>query len=432
MKTNVLFYKDKSLVNGEQIGTVFVCFYQSGIKKLVSTKQKISSTHFAFFSKEFQQFRKTKVIDYRLLNDTISDIIQTKNPFTQKKINTDGYVSFMRVDISFVPNLSTRTTYKYIAQSFEDYLTSIDKTDIPLSELSFEVFRHYKQYLDGRLSFGTIKYYFNLHRAFIAKAFDENKTDFVLSLKRFQLEKNGKKPTVLCDEDIDKLRSVPRNHPLFKYVQFSQMQLFSNGIRFSDCLLIKLSDFKQTYLEVHQMKTNRVLQVLYSPMIIDTLYSILNCDYVPQIHPYNRYVNELSKDLDHEYINIPKQEEILAHIRSQPDRFLFDFVDPILFDYMKGTDMNPEQHKRYILHRVNYNNHLGKLVKPLKLSVKTLTSHSMRYAFTRIALENEIPLRTLSQSLGHSSVVISENYIRNNFQVENYKIINVSNVVFCF
>lgn len=419
MKTNVLFDKDKT----GTMGTIYVCFYQSGIKKLVSTKRKISLAHFEFFDKKSQQFDKTKVIDYRSLNDTIATVIQTKNPHTQKKIKTDGYVSYMRDDISFVANLSTRTTYTYIAQSFEDYLISIGKTDIQLSDLSFEVFRHYKQFLDGNLSYGTIKYYFNLHRAFVAKAFDENKTDFVLSLKRFQLERNGKKPTVLSDADIEKLRSVPPTHPLFKYVQFSQMQLFSNGIRFSDCLLIKLSDFKPTYLEVHQMKTNRVLQVPYSPMIIDTLYSILNCDYVPQIHPYNRYVNQMIKDLDVEYINTPKQKEILAYIKDQPDRFLFDFVDPVLFDYSKGTDMNAAQHKRYILHRVNYNNHLGKLVTPLELSVKTLSSHSMRYAYTRIALENEIPLRTLSQSLGHSSVVITENYIRNNFQMESYKII---------
>jgi len=423
MVNNIRFDRLKKEIDGEVWGVILVTFSNNSITKVISTGKKIKRVHFdGYFNKDFKRFAPTTVIDSASINNEITNIINTRNPFTPKRV-TGGYVEFMLNDISFVANLSTRTTYTYIAQSFKDYLITIDKTDIPLTDLSFEVFRHYKQYLDSKLSFGTIKYYFNLHRAFVAKAFDENKTDFVLSLKRFQLENNGRKPTVLSDNDIDKLRSVPSTHPLSKFVQFSLMQLFCNGIRFSDCLLIKLSDFKPTYLEIHQMKTNRVLQVLYSPMIIDTMYSIFKFDYVPHVHPYNHYVNELIKDVDSEFINTPKQEQILSFISEQPNRLLFDFVDPILFNYVKGTDMTPEQHKRYILHRVNHNNYLGRLIKPLKLSVDTLTSHSMRYAYTRIALENEIPLRILSLSLGHSSVVITEQYVRNNFQVDKYKII---------
>ena len=424
MVNNVRFDKLKKQIDGEVWGVVLVTFSQNSITKVISTGKKIRRIHFdKFFSKDFKRFSPTTVIDSKGINSEIELTINTKNPFNTKKISTDGYISFIRNEVSLIPNLSTKTTYTYIVESFVDFLTSINKQEIPFSELTFDLFRHYKLYLDGKLSYGSIRYYFIVHRSFVAKGFEDEKTDLILTLKRFKLEKNAKKSTVLNDDDIEKLRNVPRSHPLIKFVQFSLMQLFTNGIRFSDCLLIKFSDFKPTYLEIHQMKTNRILQVLYSPMMIDTVYSILKKDYTPTLHPYNRGVNIALKDFNIEYINEEKQDAIINYIRKQEDRFLFDFVDPILLKYKKGTDMNEEQHKRYILHRVNYNNHLGKLIKPLELTVKTLSSHSMRYAYTRIALENEIPLHLLSQSLGHSSVVITENYIRNNFQVENYKII---------
>lgn len=427
MTYNLRFDKFKKEIEGEVWGVILVTFSQNSITKVVSTKYKIKRVHFdKYFDKDFKRFNPgTNTIDAKYINSEIERIVNTKNPFEAKSIPilSDGYISFIKKDISYVANLSTRKIYSYAVSTFEEYIQSIELTDIPLNELNLDIFRNYKSFLDGKVSFGTIKYYLTLHRSFVTKAFDDELTQFVLSLKRFKLENNGKKPTVLNDDDITKIRNIPGDHPLYKFVQFAMMQLFSNGIRFSDCLLIKLSDFKDTYLEIHQMKTNRVLQVPFSPMLIDTLDLILNLKYIPTLHPYNRAINTALNNLNADYITEPKKEYVLRYIHNQKDRFLFDFVDPLLLAYKKGSNMTVEQHKRYILHRVNYNNHLIKIRKQLKLSVATLSSHSMRYAYTRIALENEIPLRTLSQSLGHSSVTITEKYIRDNFQVENYKII---------
>ncbi|MFT5250535.1 MAG: integrase [bacterium] len=426
MVYNLRFDKLKKEIEGEIWGVILVTFSQNSVTKVISTKKKIKRIHFdKFFKKDLKRFRPTTIIDSNGINSEIETIIHSRNPFitATKTDDTDGYISFIRNELSLIANLSTRTTYTYIVESFCDFLKTKNQTDILLKELTFDLFRHYKAFLDGTLSYGTIRYYFIVHRSFVARGFDQELTDLVLNLKRFKLEKNAKKPAVLSDDDVNKLRSISPQHPLIKFAQFSMMQLFSNGLRYSDCLLIKFSDFGRTYLTIHQMKTNRVLQVPYSPMLIDTLYSILKYTYTPSIHPYNSFVNEQLSDIDSEFVNKPKQEAIVNYIISQPDRFLFDFVDPILLSYAKGTDMNEQQHKRYILHRVNHNNHLGKLIKPLKLSIKTLSSHSMRYAYTRMAIEDNIPIHIISRSLGHSSVAITENYIRNNFQLDKFEII---------
>ena len=101
----------------------------------------------------------------------------------------------MSKEISFIPNLSTQKAYSYAISTFKEYLVSIQLTDIPielidipLNELSYDIFKGYKAFMDHNLSYGTIKYYFTLHPAFVAKAFEEDKTDFILSLKRFKLE----------------------------------------------------------------------------------------------------------------------------------------------------------------------------------------------------------------------------------------------------
>lgn len=429
MVYNLRFDKFKKEIEGEVWGVILVTFSQNSKTKVISTGKHIKRIHFdEFRSKVFKRFKPTPIIDWRGINAEIEQIINHKNPFEAKPIQavSNGYIAFVRKDISYIPNLSTRTSYGYAIKTFEDYLTSVNEkeTDIPLNELNTDVFKGYKAFLDGRLSYGTIRYYFTLHRSFVTKAYEDELTNFTLRLKRFNLENNGKKPTVLSDNDITDLRKIPRTHPFFINIQFSMLQLFANGLRFGDCLLIKFSDFKMNYLEVHQMKTNRVLQIPYSAMFIDTVAIILGFDYTPSENSLKNSLNDILSDVNDENIITQRREHILNYIHSQKeDRFLFDFTDPILLKYNKGTDMDEEHHKRYVLHRVNHNNHLSKIRRELKLSVKKLSSHSMRYAYTRIALENEIPLRTLSHSLGHSSVTITEKYIRNNFQVDNYKII---------
>lgn len=422
MKTNVIFNKErKQSIEGQVIGTIYVYFSDKGTSKPVTTSQKINRVHFdKYFNKEFQQFIKTTVIDYKALNVAIETVIKTKNPFVT--ISTSGYVSFFKNELKYITNENTKTTYTYIINSFDAYLKSIELNEITFSKLTFDLFRDYKQYLEEQnISQGSIRYYFIVHKSFINKANDADLTNINLSLKKFKLSRNVKKSTILTDDDIEILRSVDKKNIYYIHVQFALLQLFANGLRFSDCLLIKYSDFKPKYLQIQQQKTKQILQIPYSVMLIDTLYKITRHQYNPKI-TYNPVINKMMTEGNYEMITKPKKDLIINNIRSQEkDQFLFPFVDPLLLDYKKSSNMTTEQNDRYILHRVNYNNHLGRLRKTLNLSTDTFTSHSMRYAYTRIALELKVDIYTISKSLGHSNIGITENYIRSNFQVDNLK-----------
>ncbi|MDO8316987.1 MAG: phage integrase SAM-like domain-containing protein [Flavobacterium sp.] len=424
MKINLLFYKDKKQSTDVVIGTLFVCFYNGGIKKLVSTKLKIIRPHFDKFVSEHNKFDRTTVIDYKLFNSTIENIIATKNPFREVNKN-DGYISFIKAELSFLSSQNTFKTYGYIVNSFIDFLATKSLTEIPFDKLNFELFREYKQYLEQNgISDGTIRYYFIVHKSFLNRAIDENLTNIHLPLKKFKLKKNIKRTSVLTDTDIDLLRQVPNTHHLYKFIQFSFLQLFAQGLRYGDTLLIKFSDFKEDHLHVQFQKTKQLIKIAYSPLLIDTLYNILGLKFEMKLTS-NPYTNAMLLDQHSEVISVPKKDKIIKFIREQPNQLLFDFTDTSLLTYDKTKPMTDIQYKAYILHRVNHNNHLGKLRKSLKLSVDTFTSHSMRYAYTRIALENDIPIHTISKSLGHSNVSITETYIRNGFGLDKFEDIGV-------
>lgn len=92
-------------------------------------------------------------------------------------------------------------------------------------------------------------------------------------------------------------------------------------------------------------------------------------------------------------------------------------------DIDKTRAMTPAQHHNFLKTRMFVNCQLNKVRRLLKLSVSTYTTHSMRYAYTRISLQNNIPIHLLSKSLGHSTIGITERYIRETFNVDDYSVI---------
>lgn len=424
MTYNLRFDKLKKQKSDTDIeGFVLVTFSQNSITKVVSTKRIITRVQYdKYFNKDFKRFTPTKVIDSKAINQTIEEILKYQNPF--KKVTVIGFVAYFQKQLKYVTNPNTNTSYQYVIDSFKAFLGTKNKEDISFSEMNIELFREYKFYLDTdpKISFGTIKYYFIVLKSFINKANDDELCNINLPLKKFNLTSNPKRPIVLNDNDIDLLMSFDVTNPLYKYVQFSLLQLFGNGLRFSDCLLIKLSDFKANYLEVKTMKVKIILQIPYTPTFIDAICRILNKDYVPVL-TYNRAVNNSIKDYNHQFINDAKRVFILDYIDRQTDRFLFDFLDPVLMDIDKTRAMTPAQHHNFLKTRMFVNCQLNKVRRLLKLSVSTYTTHSMRYAYTRISLQNNIPIHLLSKSLGHSTIGITERYIRETFNVDDYSVI---------
>jgi len=134
-------------------------------------------------------------------------------------------------------------------------------------------------------------------------------------------------------------------------------------------------------------------------------------------------------------IVIDKREELISYINSvfmksffeklsqieRREDFIFPMLSKELFDnteILVNKNLSLEQYKNLKHSTIVYNRKLKKLQQLCKIETN-LTSHVPRHSFTNILLKMKgVNLYDISQSLGHTSLKTTENYIRNGFNVE--------------
>lgn len=136
---------------------------------------------------------------------------------------------------------------------------------------------------------------------------------------------------------------------------------------------------------------------------------------------------KLLKYVDDLYVS-----NIFSQIRIKKENRLNEFVFPILDnnDFKNIDDKNDftkiteKQYKTVKHATIVYDRKLKKLQKACQVNT-LLTSHVARHSFTNLLLTmNDVNLYDLSQSLGHSSITITQNYISNGFNLEKVDYIN--------
>jgi integrase len=121
-------------------------------------------------------------------------------------------------------------------------------------------------------------------------------------------------------------------------------------------------------------------------------------------------------------------EEIKEYKKQKETEFIF----PVLLnedyksigpknDFKKLTE---RQYKLIKHHTIVYNRNLKKVQELCGIETK-ITSHVSRHSFTNLLLRLEnVNLYDISQSLGHSSLKITENYLRGGFNIEKIDYLN--------
>ena len=114
---------------------------------------------------------------------------------------------------------------------------------------------------------------------------------------------------------------------------------------------------------------------------------------------------------------------VFSKIRHHKGKNLSDFVFPILDNKaFKNIDekndfskITLEQYKILKHVTIVYNRKLKKLQEACQVNT-TLTSHVARHSFTNLLLTmSDVNLYDISQSLGHSSITVTQNYINSGF-----------------
>ncbi len=420
-------------------------FNGRGEKKVISLGERLTEDNFdKFFDSEFNLFKKTTLIDYKLLNNKITEKINDFSIFDTKnsKKHTQSFLTYFRDYLELIPNPQTKNSYSVGLKKLEEFKTHKKYNDILFSQIDNTFVIELKNYFLSKLSPNTTKQYLIIIKTIL----NLSKRDGLYSERFNYFSKLNIKTTysnkkILSESDIQILREMTpytkesdykeKN----KYYDTRNMLLFSmlsSGLRVSDLFLIRNKDFKNDHIEIITKKTSLSMRIPYNDKLIGLLLDI-----------HNLY--DLTLPMGTGYYGIPQSgdnfkevrktknktynlKHLLEHIKTlPPNDFLFkDFMslEPSLNKYNKVKEMTQEQNSSINRLRGNYNYWLKEMIKHYDFEIEQISSHTGRYSWTNLLLNIEgVNLVQIQRSLGHKRLSTTESYIEKNFGLDKMEII---------
>ncbi|MFC6095775.1 tyrosine-type recombinase/integrase [Flavobacterium qiangtangense] len=435
MATVILHKKNKS----DKDGILQISFYNGeGKKKQKSLGIKISEKHFKlYYNKDFKAFRKNTEIDYNKINITISENLGD-DPFG--KIQTDDLIAYIKKRREIVANMNSKQNITSLLFNLEKYMgqQKISVLTFDMADMDFLV--GFKNYFVARgVQGNSIKMYFVVLKSILENAKESNLYHHNLrSLnKKVKVETEKKVKELLSIADIRKLMEADDNYLYIQPIKIGLFQLFTNGSRISDALLMRFENFDEYGITYVTKKNTKTLDVPWSPDLVNTLLWIWNLPRyempkVIEFNPHRPTPFPKSVVLSQEERNQMSYENNLAavrkHIKSRKKK---DFVMPwlesreILADYDKKMEFTAEQHKKFAVASNKLRRQFAHVRKDFNLDCKRLSTHTFRHTYASLLIKADLSIYDISKSLGHSSVKITEGYLSKNFDMD--KKIDIAN-----
>ena len=438
MTSKVILKKKSSKDTFGYLGIRF--FNGKGVKKVLSLGERLNEIDFnKFFDSEFNLFKKTTIIDYRLLNSKINDKINDFSIFDTitTKQSTKSFLTYYKNHLELIPNQNTKESYSVVLKKLEEFKTFKKYSDILFSQIDNTFVIELKNYFLTKLSPNTTKQYLIVIKTIL----NSSKRDGLYSerynyFSKLNITSTYSNKKILSEKDIQVLREMTyyldndckeKN----KYFETRNMLLFSmlcSGLRVSDLFLIRNKDFKTDYIEILTKKTSLSMRIPYNDKLLGLLLDIYNLhDYTLGSYGIIYFLSgdkEVRKTKNIDY----NKKQILEHIKTLPENdFLFkDFMslETSLTKYNKLRETTPEQNDSLNRLRGIYNYWLKEMIKNFDFDIDSISSHTGRYSWTNLLLNIEgINLVQIQRSLGHKRLSTTESYIEKNFGLEKMEVI---------
>jgi len=475
MKSSVLFSKKN---RNDPKGYLFIIYREKNFKpRKVSLDYSITKVDYDnYFSKDFNQFKKNKKIDFDEINSKIR-VKLDENPFVIKKINKEYlFLEYLETRKLLKNNFSTINTYESSANMFRTFLEYKHKvTDVGFVDIDSDFVKEMQKYfINSGLQMSTIRFYVNNYSTVFNEAVNNDIYKGKNPFKENKVSVSSKPKKILTDRDIITLLDIKKDESYYLESRMFLFSLFTNGLRCSDMMLMKYRNIKKEYIEYYQLKTKVPIKVNYSDKVVFILMDLFGLlehktkfesqmrlnkpDFTPYLTAkrrmlkkmkYNRvdedfvshfgYMikpnDEESKTIIEEIVRIEKNiniycKNVIYNYTSKQDKdeFIFkDFVKSKCFNNYKKSDipMNKEQFDTYKSRFTSYNAKLKRMAKHYKLSIQDITTHVSRFTFTNMLLE--IPglnLNDIRIALGHSNLATTQKYIQTGFDFKKSDIVN--------
>jgi integrase len=349
-KKSDLFYKPNT-------STLYIRSYQPDNNekkhKKISLKIKLKNTDVkAYFDENKQRFKDIKKFPQgQLYNEKIEDELKRIGIYEDLSQTPDRRKSFLKYWQSIIDTITvhgTKIKHAGVKTRLEKYLKSIPREDLKFSEINPDflrkVYHNFKETANPKkLTTGTANHYLKILHGVINMAKKDNHyiytPDPFSSFKYNKPDEPIKEGKVLSRSSLELLLTmddekndmetnmyaIPRlNDDLNKYRLALLFQLFANGMRVSDMLLLRWNNIESYTIKYSMFKTKRAMVVPLNTNLINVITKIVP-DNGKMLKFFNRYKNGQTTapviiNNETSNLNLSKVEEKLKSITISKHR----------------------------------------------------------------------------------------------------------------
>lgn len=516
-------------LTSDKEGIIYVRTIVDGVQRRKSIKEKILKKDWeTYYNPKTKRFRVDKRFDrHTAINDKLDyyfNLLPTyHNDLGKMSDSRKSFIKYWTDLINLENNEGTKIKHKVIFSKLNKYLKNRNRSELLFSEIDQHFVKQLKSHFEKskdpkKLSTNTVNHYLKVIHSILNKAKKDDYFHYPIDPFSSIIYKRDKilKP-VLSEMEIKSIIETKlTDKKLILIRDIFLFQLFANGMRVSDFLLLKIGNIRNTRISymMYKTKTNTSLpvnkliaQILCRILSLGDLYALVSQDksleipvkYMKEVFsirnkkkslPFNPpttlsvSINELDElikivlkpsklkpskkgdlyedfnklredaekrvedsvnplfiykgyqvrksDLDviklidiKSNLNLIIDEEFLKLFQKKIDsmeenKFVFPILSERLFSDLKFNKVNnldEEQYKNLKHNTIVYNRQLK--VLQTKTKVKTnLTSHVARHSYASLLLDFQVNLYDISLSLGHSSLKVTENYLKSGFDTK--------------
>lgn len=385
-KVTVSFFLDASRPNFEGKCLVKMNIYQKPNKKRYAT-------NFHLTKEEWEKVNSKKLRDEDLKEIRSKlNALQAKAEKVISKISPFSFVAFEEV---FYGNTETRKTSSMLNHWFDDYIKSLKangqigtaisynttinsindfKKNLQVHDITLNFLQAYERHMlsEGK-STSTVGIYMRQLRAIINQAIaagimSQDKYPF----KKYEIPSGRNIKKALAESDISLLLNHnPEKLDERKALDFWILSYLCNGMNFADIITLKPENIEGNYLHFIRVKTKKTKK--------------------KDLRPIRVGLNQRAKDIIEKWKN------------TDPD-------NPYLFPILEvGLSPLTEKHRcqRFIKW---VNKRMNEIRKDLNINQK-IGTYAARHTFSTVLKRKGVSTEFIKEALGHSSVVVTENYL---------------------
>lgn len=384
-KVTVGFYLEKTKPNSEDKCLIKMVVYCNPSKKRYSTNCHVTVT-------DWEKINNPNLRDKDLKE--IKNILDSKRIKAEKVIEQIDPFSFVAFEEAYFNNIVTRKNTS-LQHWFDEYIiklkakncigtaiayrTTINsinlfKKNLHLQDITPNFLEEYEAYLsDKGKSNTTISIYIRQLRAIINQAINANVLpQEKYPFKKYEIPSSRNVKKALSNEDIrNLLKHKPEKEDEQKALDFWILSYLCSGINFADIIELKPSNITGSHLIFIRAKTRNTKKKDLRPIKIG-------------LHPRAKEIIEKWKNTD----------------SSNP--YLFPILEPNL----KAVTIK-HRCQRFI----KWVNKRMELIRiELKIEQK-IGTYAARHSFSTVSKRQGLSTEFISESLGHSSVIVTANYL---------------------